>query len=523
MSSLFPTFLLLAVASQTLAQSGAFGQCGGQGWTGPTTCIAGWTCVFENQFYSQCLQQAVTTTSTPATGTSTGATSSSTSSSSTTLTGFPASAPTTPPSNLVGKTPALGWNSWNAYGCSMISRLTIVVANFSIVIIPGISEAKVLAAANQFISLGLKTAGYQYINIDDCWALMARNSTTNAIVPDPTKFPNGISGVATQVHALGLKFGIYSDAGTATCAGFPGSLGFENVDAATFNAWGVDYLKYDNCNVPGNWSDTALPENGDWYNSNSAIRYRQMTAALAAQTRPVQFNLCLWGNYEVWNWGARVGHSWRLSGDSSATWSYITSIISTAVLHLSNDTFGAHGDMDMMEIGNGALTIQEQRTHFAAWIMLKSPILLGTDASHSLIPPLFCLIFCSTFSQLSLLNSTQLAIIKNAELLAFHQDLTIGAPAAPFTPFASAPTTSPPEYYSGKSSKGTHVFIINTSGTAATKTFTFSQVPALGASGSFSVHDMWTGLDLPGTYAASASFSVTVQPHDTVAYFINVL
>ncbi|KAJ7346567.1 glycoside hydrolase [Mycena albidolilacea] len=486
------SLLLVVIAcavSQTLAQSQPFGQCGGQGWTGPTTCTSGWTCVPQNDFYSQCLQQTVTTTSAPtssppATSTTSKTTSStvSTSSSSATVTGFPASAPTTPPSKLVGQTPALGWNSWNAYQCS-------------------INEAKVLAAANQFISLGLKAAGYQYINIDDCWSLMARNSTNKQIVPDPTKFPNGISGVASQVHALGLKFGIYSDAGTATCAGFPGSLGFESIDAATFNSWGVDYLKYDNCNVPGNWSDNSLPQNNDWYNSNSAIRYRQMTAALAAQARPVQFNLCLWGNYNVWDWGTRVGHSWRLSGDSSASWSYITSIISTAVMHAQTGFFG-HGDMDMMEIGNGALTIQEQRTHFAAWIMLKSPILLGTD--------------------LSLLNATQLAIIKNAELLAFHQDATVGGPAVPFTPFASAPTTNPPEYYVGKSSKGTHVFIINTSATAATKSFVFSNA-GLGSSGTFSVHDMWTGTDLSGTYAASATFSVTVQPHDTVAYFIKAL
>jgi len=491
--------VLLALASQVLAQATPFSQCGGQNWTGPVTCTSGWTCVFQNPFYSQCLQSSVSTTSAPpptstATSTSTKTTSPTTStttmaatttaSNSATLTGFPASAPTTPPSNLVGQLPALGWNSWNAYGCS-------------------ISEAKVLAAANQFVSLGLKAAGYQYINIDDCWSVMGRNTTTNQIVPDPTKFPNGISSVATQVHALGLKFGIYSDAGTATCSGFPGSLGFEALDAATFNSWGIDYVKYDNCNIPANWSDNALPQNGDWYNSNSAIRYRQMTAALAAQARPVQFNLCLWGNYDVWEWGARAGHSWRLSGDSSASWSYITSIISTAATLNLNNTFGGRGDMDMMEIGNGALTIQEQRTHFAAWIMLKSPILLGTD--------------------LSLLNSTQLAIITNAELLAFHQDATVGPPAAPFTPFASAPTTTPPEYYAGKSSKGTHVFIINTSATAATKQFTFSNIPTLSASGSFAVHDMWAGVDLPGTFAASASFSVTVQPHDTVAYLIKVL
>jgi len=122
--------------------------------------------------------------------------------------------------------------------------------------------------------------------------------------------------------------------------------------------------------------------------------------------------------------------------------------------------------------------------------------------------------------KLSKLSTTQLAIIKNTELLAFHQDATIGTPATPFKATSSAPTTSPPEYYSGASSKGTHVFIINTSSSAATKTFTLSNVPGLGTSGTWKVHDMWTGTDLSGTYAASASFSVSVAAHDTAAYLL---
>ncbi|KAF8919909.1 glycoside hydrolase superfamily [Mucidula mucida] len=443
----------------------------------------------SNDWYSQCLPATASSASTSGTtvvATTTTARPSATSSSTTTsasgtVTGIAGSAPSDPPSPDTGKLPALGWNHWNAYGCS-------------------ISEAKVLAAANSFISLGLKDAGYEYINIDDCWSLMARNSTTGTNTPDPSKFPNGISGVATQIHALGLKIGIYGDAGTATCAGFPGSLDTEALDASTFAAWGIDYLKYDNCNVPGNWSDSGTPQNNDWYNSNSAVRYRQMGGALADQSRPIQYDLCNWNAYNVWEWGARVGHSWRMSGDSSPTWSYIMNIITTNVAHLSAIDFWAHNDMDMMEIGNGALTIEEQRTHFAAWIFLKSPILLGTD--------------------LSLLNSTQVGIITNAELLAFHQDATVGTPASPFAAYSRAPTTSPPEYYSGNSSKGTHVFIINTSSSTATKTFTLSSVPGLGTSGSFKMHDMWTGNDLSGSYAATANFSVSVAAHDNVAYLI---
>ncbi|KAF5322055.1 hypothetical protein D9619_001326 [Psilocybe cf. subviscida] len=399
-----------------------------------------------------------------------------------TLTGIAATAPTTPPSKLTGRLPALGWNSWNAYATN-------------------IDEAKILAAANQFVSLGLKDAGYEYVNIDDAWSQSSgRDPTTKRIIPDPTKFPDGISGLATKIHNLGLKIGIYSDAGTFTCAGYPGSLGNEITDATTFSDWGVDYLKYDNCYIPSNWTDAATPQNNDWYNSNSAVRYRQMTNALSKVSHPIHFSLCIWGTANVWDWGARVGHSWRMSGDATPQWSFITEVININVAHLSSINFFSHNDMDMMEIGNGNLTIQEQRTHFAAWVLFKSPILLGTD--------------------LSKLSTQQLAIIKNRELLAFHQDSTIGTPAKPFTAFSSMPTTATPEYFAGASSKGVHVFIINTSSSTATKQFTFSNVPGLGTSGSFKVRDMWAGTDLSGTHSASSTFTVSVAPHDTVAYLI---
>ncbi|KAF8604686.1 glycoside hydrolase, partial [Ceratobasidium sp. AG-I] len=380
------------------------------------------------------------------------------------------------PSRVVGKTPALGWNSWNAYQGN-------------------INDAKIRAAADSIVSLGLKTSGYTYVNIDDCWSdISGRDNATNRIKPDTNKFPSGIKGVADYVHSLGLLVGIYSDAGTTTCAGYPGSLGHETTDAQTWAEWGVDYLKYDNCNVPGNWSDTY---NGgadyDWYNSNSALRYRQMTTALAsvASVRPIQYGICNWGNANVWTWGARVGHSWRMSGDSSATWSYITSIITQNTYYLDYVGMSSCNDMDMMEIGNGALTLNEQRTHFAMWAALKSPILLGTD--------------------LSKLNSTQLAILKNTELLAFSQDTTIGTPAKPYKT-----GTTPPEYYAGKSVKGTHVFVMNIGSAAASKVVTFSEVTGLTCT-SCKVHDMWTGKDL-GTF--TTSYTVTVDTHDTIALLI---
>uniref|UniRef100_A0A0W0F0D3 Alpha-galactosidase n=1 Tax=Moniliophthora roreri TaxID=221103 RepID=A0A0W0F0D3_MONRR len=390
------------------------------------------------------------------------------------------SPPAYTPSRSIGKLPALGWNTWNAYRCD-------------------INETKVIAAANSFVSLGLKDAGYQYVNIDDCWSVKNTRDNRGRIVPDPNKFPNGISGVASKVHALGLKIGIYSDAGTMTCAQYPASLGWEVTDAKTFSDWGIDYLKYDNCNVPSNWSDTSSPPDGDWYNSNSAIRYRQMGLELSKLSRPIEYSLCIWGSASVWDWGARVGHSWRIYSDSNPSWSYITRVMNVNIPHLDKVDFYSHNDMDMMEIGNQGLTTAEERTHFAVWCFMKSPILLGTNLDG--------------------LSQTQVQIITNRELLAYHQDITVGTPAKPFKATNNAPTTSPPEYYSGKSSKGTHVLIVNTGGSTATKTFALTNVPGLG-SGNFKIHDMWTGKDLDGVYSSSSSFSASVASHDSGAYLL---
>jgi alpha-galactosidase len=121
----------------------------------------------------------------------------------------------------------MGWNSWNNYACN-------------------VNETVILDVANAIVSSGLKDAGYHYVNIDDCWSVKAgRDNTTHRIIPDPVKFPEGINGTAAKVHALGLKLGIYSDAGTNTCAGYPGSYGYEQIDAETFSDWGIDYLKVD--------------------------------------------------------------------------------------------------------------------------------------------------------------------------------------------------------------------------------------------------------------------------------------
>jgi alpha-galactosidase len=199
------------------------------------------------------------------------------------LLAFGAAEPAQALGNTLAPTPQMGFNDWNAYGCN-------------------VSESLIKATALAMHDDGMQAAGYQYVNIDDCWMSQSRNAA-GQLVPDPTKFPDGISGTASYVHSLGLKLGIYEDAGTATCAGYPGSLGHETTDAQSFASWGVDYLKYDNCN------NTGIP---------AQTRYTTMRDALAATGRPIVFSLCNWGQESVWTWGAGVGNSWRTTGDINA-------------------------------------------------------------------------------------------------------------------------------------------------------------------------------------------------------------
>jgi alpha-galactosidase len=163
------------------------------------------------------------------------------------------------PVSVFGAFRSSGWNSWNKFACE-------------------IDEQLIKDTTNAMISTGLSGVGYKYINLDDCWQV-GRNATTGVIIPDPKNFPSGIASLASYVHAKGLKFGVYSDAGFFTCQHRPGSLGHEVVDANTYAGWGVDYLKYDNC-----FTDGSKPE----------VRYPPMRDALAKSGRPILFSMCEW-------------------------------------------------------------------------------------------------------------------------------------------------------------------------------------------------------------------------------------
>ena len=254
----------------------------------------------------------------------------------------------------LAKTPPLGWNSWNTFATD-------------------INEQLVKDIADKFVELGLKDAGYEYIVLDDGWMAKERDANGN-LIADPIKFPNGMKALADYIHSKGLKFGLYNCAGSKTCAGYPGSRGYEYQDARSYASWNVDFLKYDWCNTG---------------KINAESAYITMRDALKAAERPIVFSICEWGDNQPWKWGKDVGHLWRVTGDIINCWDCEVGHGSWSswgiwkIINMRKDIRKAAGpghwnDFDMMEVGNG-MTDAEDRTHFAMWSMLASPLIMGND------------------------------------------------------------------------------------------------------------------------------------------------
>ena len=245
--------------------------------------------------------------------------------------------------NGLGLTPQMGWNTWNKFHCE-------------------INQTLIKKSIDEFIKSGLVEAGYKYINLDDCWQY-ARDEN-NAILPDNETFPDGIKPLVNYAHERGLLFGLYSDAGNKTCAGRPGSLGYEEIDAKTYAEWGVDYLKYDNC------YNNGIP---------SLDRYPKMRDCLNKTDHKIFYSLCQWGREKVATWGKAVGNSWRTTGDIEDNWDSMINIIDENDQWYQYAGPGGWNDPDMLEVGNGGMTLTEYKTHFALWAISKAPLLIGCD------------------------------------------------------------------------------------------------------------------------------------------------
>jgi alpha-galactosidase len=246
----------------------------------------------------------------------------------------------------LAKTPPMGWNSWNKFHCD-------------------VSEALIMQAADAMVSSGMKDAGYEYIVIDDCWQLS--RDENGEIVPDKDRFPHGMKFVADYVHSKGLKFGIYSSAGTVTCQRRPGGFGHEYQDARTYARYGVDYLKYDWC---GSTTQDAKSS------------YTNMRNALYTAGRPIVFSICEWGSNKPWEWAGDVGHLWRTTGDISDNWNSMIDIFRKQKDLARYAGPGKWNDPDMLEVGNGGMTNEEYKTHFSLWCMLAAPLIAGNDLQN---------------------------------------------------------------------------------------------------------------------------------------------
>ena len=251
----------------------------------------------------------------------------------------------------LARTPPMGWNSWNRFQCD-------------------VSDALIRETADAIVSTGMRDAGYHYVVIDDCWQVS--RDANGTIVADPRRFPNGMKALADYVHSKGLLFGLYSDAGSKTCQGRPGSNGFEAEDARQYAAWGLDYLKYDWCSTDG---------------VDAKIAYTTMRDALRATGRPIVFSMCEWGTSKPWTWARGVGHLWRTTTDILPCWECTKSWgglgwPSILDLQVGLDKYAGPGgwnDPDMLQVGNEGLTVGESRAHFSFWALLAAPLMAGND------------------------------------------------------------------------------------------------------------------------------------------------
>jgi alpha-galactosidase len=256
-------------------------------------------------------------------------------------------------------TPPMGWNSWN----HLADRVT---------------DDDVRAAADAIVASGMKDAGYIYVNIDDSWE--GQRDAQGNIHPN-SKFPD-MKALGDYVHSKGLRLGIYSSPGPKTCGGYEGSYGHEQQDASTYASWGVDFLKYDLCSYM-----EIMKLHDPHQDPQKALvmmqaAYRKMHEALINTHRPIVYSLCQYGVGSVWEWGREVGGDmWRTTDDISDHYGSMA-LIGFSQAGLEKFAGPGHwNDPDMLEIGNGGMTVDQYRTQMSLWAILAAPLLAGNDLS----------------------------------------------------------------------------------------------------------------------------------------------
>lgn len=359
--------------------------------------------------------------------------------------------------NGLATTPPMGWNSWNKFACN-------------------VNEQVVRDTADAIASNGMRDAGYKFVVIDDCWH--GSRDENGFITEDRERFPSGLKALGDYIHSKGLKFGIYSDAGTKTCGGRPGSQGHEYQDAMQYARWGVDYLKYD-------WCSTGV--------RNAEEAYALMSDALRATGRPIVFSLCEWGNSKPWLWASKIGNLWRTTGDITDKWEgkhgYSWGVLSIADMNEPLWPYAGPGywnDPDMLEVGNGGLTDVQYRSHFSLWAMMAAPLIAGNDVAN--------------------MSPETRAILLNRDVIAVNQD-PLGKQGHRIAKNGDLEVWSKP-----MSDGGRAVLLFNRS-TKTARIGTDWTALGLPASVRMQVRDLWAHKDLG---AIARRFEAEVAPHGVV-------
>lgn len=284
------------------------------------------------------------------------------------------------PASTLAATPPMGWNSWNWFAGK-------------------VTDKDVRQAADLLVSTGMRDAGYVYVNIDDTWE---GTRDAQGVLHTNERFPD-MKALADYVHSKGLKIGIYSSPGPQTCAHFEGSLNHEQQDADLYASWGIDYLKYDLCSFNEAVMKKQAPNDPAKQFQLMRAAYVKMHEALLKTGRPIFYSLCQYGWDDVWEWGPTVGaNSWRTTDDINPSYDRMT-LIGRGQAGLGRFAGPGHwNDPDMLEVGNGKLTPNENRLHMTLWAMLASPLLAGNNLTE--------------------MTPDTIAVLTSRDLIAINQD-----------------------------------------------------------------------------------------------------